>query len=102
MTQRCPVCRHPMHRTKRGSLVCLPPHAQSAVKEEAHRMQAHIGKIIEINWRWTMMITGGVASLREYTRNYDPTHDWGSKGDESEHVKTSVMRGTRRANGSNE
>lgn len=73
MNPRCPVCRHPMHRTKRGGLVCLPRHAQSAVKEEAHRMRAHIGAITKINWRWELHITGGSADLRIYTRNW--THD---------------------------
>ena len=80
MNPRCPVCRHPMHRTDRGSLVCLPKHAQSAVKEEAHRMRAHIGAITEINWRWDLHITAAAADLTPYTRNWEPC-DFMNTGD---------------------
>lgn len=80
MNPRCPVCRHPMHRTERGSLVCMTARSFAPSRYLCHRDKASVARRIEANWRYDLHITAGAADLTPYTRNWD-RHDFISSGD---------------------
>lgn len=94
MNPRCPVCRHPMSRTKRGGLVCRDPSRPSSGWNITHLNAIADGAMAEANWRWTLKITNGSADLTPYTRNWDH-HDFISSGDargQKRNVSRSINR----------
>ena len=81
-----------MHRTERGSLVCMLPTSQDTVSHLAHEDARRLGAMKEINWRWKLMITGGAGSLREYTRNWEGSKILGDARGQKLNVSRSINR----------